>query len=331
MAPAAPIANTLRETRIFTADPRVSEPLAGVDPRFHAPRSRHASLTPAPPGCDGRVRRLPMRPHLPGFAVVFALAVPPVLAGGCGEKQAPAPDAAAPPPTVAPAAAAAAPLPPGRTPVPSLSEYAAAREVTVKGSSALKCETKMIREWLRVTCRGKNDTGGTPTGVSVVRGGRGETIVFSAGGVTSIITPVLSGTDFEARFAWSDKSHPLTVRWPKGTPQPIVVGEFQGAASPLDRTAPSAALCECHQKVTHAKDCSEAPYAQPDCEHTFSQNCEKLLECARGEPGAQATCPAGKRNAGVTGWCAPLCGPGHAACVAGTECSPDWGEPPVCL
>src|SRR5262249_46867008 len=129
----------------------------------------------------------------------------------------------------------------------------------------------------RVTCRGKNDSGGTPTGVVVVRGGRGETITFAAGGVTNLITPVLEGTDFEARFSWSDKSHPLTVKWPAGAPRPIMVGEFLGAASPLDGTAPSAVLCACHQKLTHAADCSEAPFAQADCERTYASDCAKMI------------------------------------------------------
>ena len=227
--------------------------------------------------------------------------------------------------------AVARPLPPGRSPVPSLSEYAAAREVTVKGSSALACETKMVREWLRVTCRGKNDTGGTPTTVAVVRGGRGETISYAASGVTSIMTPVLEGADFEARFSWTDKSHPLVVKWRRGAPKPIVVGEFLGAASPLDRTAPSAVICDCHRKITGASDCSEAPMAQPDCERTHVGQCDKLLGCARGEPMFAPTCPSGQRNAGATGWCARICGPGKAPCGQGTECTSDWGEPPVCM
>jgi hypothetical protein len=269
-----------------------------------------------------------MRPHA---LLLFA-----ALAVGCkpgGDKDARS-DAA--PTTTAPtgpspAAAAAKPLPAGRSPVPSIAEYAAAREVTVKGSSALHCETKMIREWLRITCRGKNDTGGTPTTVVVYRGGRGETVAFAAGGVTSLIVPVLEGTELDAKFSWTDKSHPLVVKWPRGAARPTVLGEFLGAASPLDGTAPSAALCECHKRLTHAADCSEAPMAQPDCEHTYSTSCEKLLACARGEPGAWPTCQAGKRNAGVTGWCAPVCGPGKPACGAGMDCTHDWGDPPVCL
>src|ERR1700730_9391725 len=120
-----------------------------------------------------------MRPH--ALLLLAALAV------GCtsGDKHAAPADTSAPAPPPTPAAAAAKPLPPGRTPVPSIAEYAAAREVTVKGSSALHCATKMVREWLATTCRGKNDTGGTPTTVVFYRGGRGETVPFAAAGVTS--------------------------------------------------------------------------------------------------------------------------------------------------
>lgn len=190
----------------------------------------------------------------------------------------------------------------------------------------------MVREWLRVSCRGKNDTGGLPKTVIVTHGGRGETLTFAAAGVTSVVTPVLEGTHFEANFSWGDKSHPLVIKWPRGTAKPpVVLGEFQGAASPLDGTAPSAILCECHKKITHHADCSEAPLANPDCERTYVGNCDKMLACSRGEPGAMPSCPPGKRNAGAAGWCAPICGPGKPPCSAGAECSRDWGDPHVCL
>ena len=263
---------------------------------------------------------------------LVALSILAVVTAGCSrDKPSAAVDAGPAAPPVEAPAAVAKPLPPGRTPVPSITEYAAAREVTVKGSSALRCETKMVREWLRVTCRDRNDKGGTPTTVQITRGGRGETIVYAAGGVTSVITPVLEGTDFEAKFSWTDKSHPLVIQWLRGAPKPVVVGEFLGAASPLDGTAPSASICDCHKKLTGARECSEAPMAQPDCERTYDGDCSKILACARGEPGVPPTCPTGKRNAGVTGWCATVCGPGKPACAAGVECSHEWGDPPVCL
>lgn len=264
-------------------------------------------------------------------ATVLALAAT-LLAQGCKPREAPSqPEPSAPPPPPPPPAIVQKTLPEGRSAIPSFSEYASAREVTVKGSTALKCETKMIREWLRVTCRGTNDTGGTPTTVSVTRGGRGETIPFAAAGVTNLITPVLEGTDFEATFSWTDKSHTLSVKWPHGSKKPLVVGEFLGAASPLNGTAPSAVLCDCHKRLTHATDCAEAPMAQPDCERTHPGNCEKLLACARGQISAAPECLSNKRNVGITGWCAPICGPGKPPCTGGTDCTQDFGDPPVCL
>lgn len=164
-----------------------------------------------------------------------ALLVLALAAAGChrgGEEPSPKQKTSAPAHETP--AEVARPLPPGRTKVPAIAEFAAAREVTVKGSSALRCETKMVREWLRVTCRGTNDTGGTPTAVTVLGGGRGEAITYAAGGVTSVMVPVLEGTEFSAKFSWTDKSHLLVVKWPHGAPKPIILGEFQGAASPLD-------------------------------------------------------------------------------------------------
>lgn len=170
------------------------------------------------------------------------------LLGGCTKdaptaEAAPAkdPSPAVSPPvgSVEPVAVAAAPVEPpkssgGRSKPPTLNEWASmTREVTVKGSSALGCETKIVREWLRVSCRGKNDTGGTPTKLRVVKGGRDEAMIFASAGVTSLVVPFVEGTDLAVAFSWTDKSHPLTIRWPRGAPQPPVVGVFEGAASPL--------------------------------------------------------------------------------------------------
>lgn len=123
--------------------------------------------------------------------------------------------AAAPPTTAAqpgpasPAIFGAAALPPGRSPEPTPAEWSAVREVTVQGSSALGCETKMVREWLRVSCRGKNDTGGTPTTIAITKGAGIDRYTFAAAGLTSLLVPFVDGTDVEATFSWTDKSHRL--------------------------------------------------------------------------------------------------------------------------
>jgi hypothetical protein len=114
----------------------------------------------------------------------------------------------------------------GRSALPSAADWNVVREITVTGSSALSCETKMIREWLRISCRGTNDTGGTPTTVTVIRGGGADVYTFAQGGVTSLLLPFVEGVDLEARFSWTDKSQRLYVSWPRGTPMPASKGRF---------------------------------------------------------------------------------------------------------
>ena len=154
--------------------------------------------------------------------------------GGADEAQpaaakpgtdAPTPVEGQPPPTQP-----AAQSPGGRSAVPNIEEWnAQTKEVTVKGSSALNCETKMVREWLRVSCRGKNFSGGEPTGVTVTSGGgRGDDFVFSSAGVASLVVRFVEGVDVQAQFTWSDRSHALRVWWPRGAPEPPPKGEFQG-------------------------------------------------------------------------------------------------------
>ena len=111
---------------------------------------------------------------------------------------------------------------------PTVAEWnAQTKEVTVRGSSALNCETKMVRKWLRISCRGKNDTGGEPTTVEVVKGGGdGKTFSFASAGVTSLVLPFVEGVDVEAVFGWSDKKMKLHVFWPRGAPEPPPKGVF---------------------------------------------------------------------------------------------------------
>lgn len=223
---------------------------------------------------------------------------------------------------------------PGRSTPPTLDEWTSMRkEVTVKGSSALNCETKIVREYLRVSCHGKNDTGGTPTTVRIVRGGRGEAYTFASGGVTSLVVPFVEGTDFDAEFSWTDKSHKLTVKWPRGAPKPPVVGVFEGAKSPLDASNAAIAdrLCACHKKVRGAASCEDVfGGADPDCDRTYGSDCDMLLACSRGEPAAFPKCQTGFVNGGGIGRCFRSCG-ANRSCPSGLSCVDDFASTPVCI
>lgn len=136
----------------------------------------------------------------------------------------------------------------GRSAAPSVAEWNGAPEVTVRGSSALSCSTQALREWLRVSCRGKNDTGGTPTNVTVSSANnKQEVLTFAAGGVSSLVMPFVEGADVTATFSWTDKSHTFKSKWPRGAPKPAAYGEFVGAATPGAKPAGAAGdSCRTH-------------------------------------------------------------------------------------
>ncbi len=135
----------------------------------------------------------------------------------------------APPPVAVTPGKEATPFIGSRSSVPSTAEWnAQTREVVVRGSSALNCETKMVREWLRISCRGKNQTGGEPTGVVVSKGGgRGDDFVFTGNKVASLVVRFVPGVDLEARFSWTNKSSTCRVWWPRGAPEPPYKGTFR--------------------------------------------------------------------------------------------------------
>lgn len=114
---------------------------------------------------------------------------------------------------------------PGSTP-PTVAEWnAVTKEVTVKGSSALGCETKMLREWLRVSCNKKGTK--TPTGVKTESSGGQQAYVGLFGTTASAVVQVVKGKDYSARYEWDDSggtssSAKLSVSWPSDQPRPVL-------------------------------------------------------------------------------------------------------------
>lgn len=95
--------------------------------------------------------------------------------------------------------------------------FAAAPEVIVKHSSALGCETKKVREWLRVRCAAQAGIE-APVDTRVARGGRDlEAAAVRGGGVTVLLTTVREGDEIEARVVWPKTGiRTLSISWPKG-------------------------------------------------------------------------------------------------------------------
>ena len=95
-------------------------------------------------------------------------------------------------------------FPPPASSAPTIAEWnAVTREVTVWGSSALKCETKMVREWLRISCRANHL--GVPLAVSHQPAFGQQALRFVAeGSVASVVLQMSPGKDYDATFTWGD-------------------------------------------------------------------------------------------------------------------------------
>lgn len=140
---------------------------------------------------------------------------------------APVPVPVAPPPGALGADGLPLVIPPPTSAVPSLDEWnAVPREITVRRSSSLGCETKMLREWLRVSCRGRGSLG-VPIAVYIHKQQGQQAYKFAtAGTVTSLVAQVVRGRSLEAEFVWenggSHRGATLVVRWPRGAPKPVI-------------------------------------------------------------------------------------------------------------
>lgn len=119
----------------------------------------------------------------------------------------------------------------GTSKPPTVAEWGAVGEITVRHSTPLACETKLVREWLRVSCRTSDGTPNQIQGVKLTRGkDSGGIPPFVKKGVASIVTQVKPGIDADWTFEWSEwGKRVLTVKWPNGAPAPTY--EF-------DQTAP---------------------------------------------------------------------------------------------
>ena len=200
-------------------------------------------------------------------------------------------------------------------PVPEV--WREAPEVIVTGSTAAGCETKMVREWLRVMC-GRTQTGLVPTRVTVAVDATGESQALATPRQTSLVTPVEPGRHVEAELAWTDHTRRLTIDWPleakapvmklgapvhiPGTKRPEPLSEYFDVnsdletltyASPVER-----AICDCWNHAygglrlpktrTRTEElfvCSGA-YGAADaaCTKTYGADCPRMLECIRRDP-----------------------------------------------
>jgi hypothetical protein len=120
---------------------------------------------------------------------------------------------------------------------PTGGEWETAKEVVVTGSTALGCETKRVRDWVRVRCDKPNDTGGTPVSVKLqktevihgtdVKNHRKNVKTSGEDDTPTLIAQYIDGADVEALFSWTDKQKVLVLWWPGGKPEPRQLGAFK--------------------------------------------------------------------------------------------------------
>ena len=112
-------------------------------------------------------------------------------------------------------------LPQGRSWVPTEDEWRREKECTVKGSTAAGCETKLVREWLRVRCLPSEED--NLDNIEVLQGGHGDWRTYQNDGATLVI-PFVEGETAKARFVWSKVARELVLDFPKGGARAMVFG-----------------------------------------------------------------------------------------------------------
>lgn len=156
----------------------------------------------------------------PGGAKPGPLAASPVTPALLSAAPSPTP---IPPPAPGSIGADGLPLdiPSPGSAAPSVAEWnAVTREISVANSTRLNCETKMVREWLRVTCR--KNAKGEPVDARHLRQSGQQAFQFTGNGLASLVVQVVRGKDYQGAFNWTRGGANLAVSWPHGAPRPSI-------------------------------------------------------------------------------------------------------------
>lgn len=111
---------------------------------------------------------------------------------------------------------------PGPKP-PTIGEWESVkREISVLNSTALGCQTRMVREWLRVSCRPSGSR--LPTTVATKQTSGQQAYAGMFGERASVVVQVVRGKSYSAFYTWNDgSSATLEVSWAAGSPRPLIV------------------------------------------------------------------------------------------------------------
>lgn len=168
-------------------------------------------------------------------------------------------------------------LPEGRSWPPTGDEWRREKECTVKGSTAAGCETKRVREWLRVRCLpGEDDA---VEFIEVLQGGHGDFRAWRDDSAALII-PVVEGDATKVRFLWSKTEQELRLDFPKGGARTMAFSA--PVPRPGDRGTP---------RLPYLDDLEVDPLQVPSCApgwrwggslRTCAKGCDAKTPCAAG-------------------------------------------------
>lgn len=134
------------------------------------------------------------------------------------------------------------PKEPSKPPKPG--DWNAAPDVEVRNAERLGCEVRLVREWIRVSCRTTEDTASQVNALRWLEPSSKPPDFYDMvrpGTLASVVFPIRRETEVRIEFVWSDFSRVLTVVWKPGTPRPAI---YFSADSPKDLSKPTCvAVC----------------------------------------------------------------------------------------
>lgn len=208
------------------------------------------------------------------------------------------------------------PSPTATASLPSPQDWTAAPELTVKGSTEAGCETKRVRDWLRVRCASKNP-GFWYSSLRLLEGARGEAQLVFGRSRASAVLPLRPGATWRLGFVVSSfdlrAERVLKVEWNVGAEAPLV--ELTRVASdPPESPEPVAeAFLECEARLGGS---ASIPWGNLEADSPCLEypDCVRRLACAQGHPNVKPRCPKGSTNAGDDFRCLRRC-TDDASCV----------------
>jgi len=134
-----------------------------------------------------------------------------------------------------------------------------AKVYIVKYSSGLLCETLALREWIRVSCRGKPGAPNQPTGLKVAKAPKkGQHYELTREGVTSLVLQPRKGQTSEYTFEWSNwGARTLTVSFPENSEKPEIAFD---KAAPAGKTGLPRCEDVCSTMPIHHNYMSDCAY-----------------------------------------------------------------------